>query len=263
MSLSKLRYFDNSKIVRYKPRNKEDIYEIEIIKDAKNRLSKNKKVLNDLRNVSQSAGQDPENYVINWFNLADVLVVIRKGDIICGFTIAYFSKFNLIHFPVTMITTEFQNTGLGLFITTKALKEFLFWRIKEVNFKIWKLYSPAYFIFRTQNPVLYTMLSNKTIIFPSILEKRKPFLKEKKMAEEFAKKFWPTCDFDSSTFVLKNAYASNPKLMPDVDKILWSRNKIINEYFEEHLGLTAKEGHALLVLGKILFFRQFMNILIF
>lgn len=257
------RYVPNSKIIEYKHKNTENIYEIEVIGEASDKLLNIKdKVLSDLRYISKEAGQDPEDYVSSWFKLASLLILVRSNDKLCGFAIAYHDKPNLIHFPVVMIVPEHQNLGLSNFITALAIKNFLFQRIKIMKYKVWDYLKPVYFVFRTQNPILYTMLSRKVSVFPSIIKNKIPSEKEIKLAQYCAKKFWSNCDFDAHTFVLKGAYTSNPKLMFDPKNIPWSKNSKVNKYFEKNLGLTNKAGHALLTLGKVSFFGQLTKVII-
>lgn len=253
------RYLEDSKIIVYKPTNTDKIFKIEIISNAKIKLKDIKtEALNDLRGICKQAGQDPEDHVINYFNLADLLMLVRVDGNLCGFAVAHYVEDNIVHIPVTMINPNYQRMGLATFINTFIFKRFILRKIKKSKFQIWNWLEPIYLIFRTQNPNIYTTLNKRIKVFPSIIDSRDrkviPTLEEIALAKRCAEKFWPSCEFSPGTFVLKGAYFSNPRLMIDPENIPWSKNKEVNNFFEKELGLTTRGGHALLIMGKISLF---------
>ncbi len=242
-------YLSDSKkiLITNKKNNK---FNLEFIDNASIRLSHIKDlVINDLYNITKDAGQNPEIYINKWFEYADALIIARdNNDHEIAYTIVNYYNVDVLFFVSSMIRHKFQNQKLGKFMNFHMLKYFTYWRIEQ-NIKN-AIFPSFYYIFRTQNPILYYTWYKYTNMYPKINDEDTP-LKEINIAKKFSKIFWPNLDFDNKKFVLKGAYKKYPGLKIKKEKIQWCKDERINNLFKSNLDIDNDLNDALLILGKI------------
>lgn len=208
------------------------------------------KLISEMRQTTKEAWGDPAGLLERWFSLAEVLVIVRQDGIMRGFATGKTAGENILLFPVTITHPEMQKKKLGTFMNLCIAM--LIWRnkIREFKWNIRKYLRPFYIVFRTANPILYKAILKKFNVFPS-LKRRNPSACELTIAKKMVSLFFPEGEFDSQTFVTREAFRSFPELIYDVDKIPWSRDKEVNNFFEKIVQLKEKNGNALVVVGKI------------
>ncbi len=236
-------------------------FDFEYIKEPHLSLEDKKEgVINDLRSITEQAGQYPDDVVYKWFENAEALLVVRDEGKNVAFAITNHFHVNIVYFKVTMVIKPYQTRKLGKFIGYYLLRQFYLWRLRKLIFFPEKLFKPFYFIFRTQNPILYYTWSKHLEIYPSFSTDEIPD-GIKRVAEHFVKFIWPHSNFDSATFIIKDAYAENPGLRYTPENVPWSKHKDIDSLFERKLELSKDSKDALLLIGKISKFSHHMSLL--
>ncbi|EKD71807.1 MAG: hypothetical protein ACD_46C00092G0003 [uncultured bacterium] len=227
-------------------------YYLECIENAKTKLSSMQNVvIKDLYDISQKAGQTPGDYVKKWLGLADILVIARNNNECVGFAIANFYNSNTVFLVVSMVAGEHQHKKIGNIINRYILKYFIYFRLR----KVLKILTNFYFIFRTQNPIVYYALSKHAELYPSLKNNNIP-PKEKNIAIDFVKSIWPGSNFDHNKFVILDAYANAPGLKYTTATLPKCKDERINRFIRDNLKFEITNNNAQLILGKISIFKQ-------
>lgn len=224
---------------------KGEIFAIELYYKSNKTLQADKKnVLKIMETITKDAWEDPDDLVKKWFDLLDVFIIAKKDGDVCGFVVGNFMKKDLVLLVASMVKIDKQSIGLGSLINSIVIKT----AIKKRG--ILKIFKPFYFAFRTPNPILYSMVSTKTNIFPS-LSRETPTEKEKDIFNEIVNRFSSDAELDEDNFIIKGAYLNYPKLIYQKDDIPWSNNKEINSFLDKSLKLIDGEGNTMVIVGKI------------
>ena len=201
-----------------------------------------------LEKISKDAGSDPSGGILErWLELSDTISLVYVDGEYVGFSTAgqISPDKNLIYVASTMISEKYQNKGFASKLWMSSFKGAL-------KLNINSLFKPVYFIFRTQNPKLYSILQRKTEIYPNFQNKQ---LKssEKNMVIKASNFIWPNKELNVSEMILIDSCSEYPWLLPEISQINWSGNKQIDDFFESNLKLTKKGLDDFVVLGKIKF----------
>lgn len=241
-----MKYIPTSKEFNISAKSNGKIYTIEFIRNCYENASIQDIVIKDLLNVCLAAGQDPGIYVSKWISLANYLSVVRYNDEVVGFSIAHEYKKNAFFFVATMISNKHNNQSLGKFINYYLIRSFFWRRIKNP----FRFFRPLHFIFRTQNPILYSTWNKHTELYPALANNKIPE-DIKELAVTFVKDTWGSMDFDPERFIIHDAYKNTPGLAIKPNKVQWVKNQEINALFEERLHLSKGSIDALVIVGKI------------
>ena len=239
-------YLDDSEKIRFGD------YYMECVKNANTKLAHIKNdVIKDLQDVSQKAGQISGDFAKRWFELADILIIVRHNDDDIGFVVANFYTNDVVFLVVSMIAHEHQHKKIGNIINSHVLRYFIYYRLKEIS----KILSGFYFIFRTQNPIVYYALSKHAELYPSLKNNNIP-PKEKNIAINFVKNIWPGSNFDLNRFVIFDAYANAPGLKYTAATLPKCKDERINKFMRDNLKFEITNNNAQLILGKISILKQ-------
>ncbi len=241
------KYISTSKVINILAKLNGKIYSVEFIRNSHNEIAPLREIIvSDLKKVCTSAGQDPGDYVSKWVSLADFLIVARYNDEVIGFSIAHKYKADAVFFVATMIGKEHNNQSLGKFINYHLLRSFFWTRFRNPLI----FFRTLYFIFRTQNPILYSTWSKHTSLYPALTQNETP-KDVKELAISFVQNTWGNVKFDSDNFVIHNAYINTPGLAIKPNQVSWVNNVEINKLFEDRLHLSAGSIDALVIVGKV------------
>lgn len=247
-------YCKDSKVVKFKAKTGE-VFDIEIIEEPKEKLKKeNYGVINDMRNITKTILGKAGGLIDKWFYSADFLLMARrsKNQESMGFSTGRYLDNNLVLLHSSMIMPQVRHIGLAFYMNSIILRNILKLRLKGARWKFWRCFLPVYFGLRTPNPVVYEILSKNLRVFPSLTSEDPPHV-IKNLAVKIAKTVSPECEFDIQKFVIKKAFSFFPELLYEVEEIPEAKDKRINDFFEQCLRLTKREGNALVVIGKLPF----------
>jgi len=231
---------------------------IELIKIDQFKQGEKEKYVKELLNISKAVGQDPEGYVYEWLKKSDLFLFAKskKFNSPIGFTLAnFYRNEDIIYIPAAMVLPQYQKKEIATKFIKKIVKIFFLHKLK---YSLKDIFSPFYFLFRTQNPLIYFEFYKYNLsLYPSFNKNKKTPTKINNIASKFAKILWPYASFDKNTFVLKDAYKSCPGLIVEPNNISWSKNELINKEFKKRLNLNKKSFDALIVIVEINFFSVF------
>jgi hypothetical protein len=202
-----------------------------------------------LKKIAKEAGQPVGKHVKNWFNAGEYVLIYKREydkEPVAFIVFGFFEKHFLI-FSSLMIAKSEQ----GKKISTKLIKKAIKISILN-NFLNFKKGNPFifYILFRTQNPKLYKIISDKIKIFPF---PKKFFIPDKSVIDgirKISKDLWPQAYFNEDTFVLENAYIKTPELIIKPSEIEWSGDKETDKFIDNKIGLSNYSYHALIVVSR-------------
>jgi hypothetical protein len=239
---------------------KEERFNIEIYYKQNRSLQENKEFfLSIINDVTRDAWEEPSDLVKKWFDLLDILVIAKQKDIVCGFVIGNFMEEDFVLLVSSMVRKNKQSIGLGLFINSIIINEGIKRRLFSFG-SIFKIFKSFYFAFRTPNPILCSMVSSKTGVFPS-MNRQEPTKKEIEIFDEIVSRFSPQAQIDKDNFIIKGAYLNYPKLIYEISNIPWSNNDKLNKFLDRRLKLTNREGNTMVIIGRVSFLRFIKNLL--
>lgn len=195
--------------------------------------------------VARKVG-DSRKFAERYINLSDILAVARKDNKIIGFSIARNSITPLIRgvmFFATRILPEYQKQKIGSVLVKSLSRE----SIKSQGLSLFK---PFYLVTGTAHPIVYSSFLKKIKIVPSPEGTNNPGGLNQKIAVTFAKAFCPEFEFDADNFVVKGGFRDSAELF-ESDKIPWAKDEKINQFLENKLNLTKKQGNMLVIVAPI------------
>lgn len=199
-----------------------------------------------LTEISNHAGFNPNgSFLDRWIELSDIISIVFVEGKPVGFSTAgkILPDKNLIYIAATMVSEKYQNRGFSSKLWLDSFKKAL-----SKDIRCWL--KPVYFIFRTQNPKLYSILNKKIAIYPNLNNKQLN-KEEKEMVIQAADIIWPNQELNVSEMIMPDAFKNTPWFLPDVDQINWSGNNQVDAFFERKLQLKEHGLDIFLILGKI------------
>lgn len=234
-----------------------EILDIEIILDPTETFADKKEIIvKEMRNITSKCWADFRDVTFKWFDLADILLIVKKGERIVAFSTSKFMEGDLIVFLSTMVLPEFQSMNIAKTLQKITIKNFLIKNFRIIHFKLWKHFKNLYFSYRTSNPRLIKAVKRYNLALP--INGCKPTLEEINIAKKVAKMFSPDCRFNSDSFVIEGAFKDNSDLIYEQEEIPWSNDEKIDKFCEEYLGYKEKKGNLFVVVGHLSFWQKLL-----
>jgi hypothetical protein len=240
--------YKKKSIRNIKFRFSDEFFFIDLIPHFQLSLVKKNDVICKIKELIKVSWGDPGGLIDDWISSADVLVLSYKDEDLRGFSIVNHVQDNIFYLRATVIHQEDINKGLGKFMNYLCVKFLI--NEKHGIWKFWKCLENIYFISCISNPLAYATIFKKRKVYPTLENAYKLSAQDKEVALKVTKRFCPNAVFDTETFVLKGDLKPYPDLIYKKEKIPWSNDKKIDEFFEDRLKLTQEEGNTLLVLWK-------------
>lgn len=246
---------------KIKAKNKENL-EVQIIESPfKNLKQERERVVFEMRDVTKRCWADFKDVTYKWFDLADVLILVRNNRKLVAFAADRFVKQGeaeerIIIALSSMVLPEYQNIGLSKRLQKITVKKFIRHNIKLSGWHFWKFFRKIFFAYRTANPRLIKAALRYN---PALsISERKVTEAERRVGKIVAKLFSPNKKFNESEFIIENAFEDNPQLIYKKNNIPWSGDRKIDLFCEQMLGFKKKKGHLFVVVGHLSFIQQLL-----